>query len=42
MMKPIAALLGGGMISSTMHVLIVAPVVFALMKECASRTNRGS
>src|SRR6202163_3039748 len=32
-MKPIAAPLVGGMITSTIHVLILVPVFFALMKE---------
>jgi Cu(I)/Ag(I) efflux system membrane protein CusA/SilA len=36
-MKPIAAPLVGGMISSTIHVLILVPVFFALMKERALR-----
>src|SRR6202140_5237891 len=36
-MKPIAAPLVGGMITSTIHVLIVVPVFFALMKERALR-----
>jgi copper/silver efflux system protein len=39
-MKPIAAPLVGGMITSTIHVLILVPVFFALMKERALR--RGS
>jgi copper/silver efflux system protein len=34
-MKPIAAPLIGGMITSTIHVLILVPVFFALMKERA-------
>ena len=34
-MKPIAAPLVGGMITSTIHVLILVPVFFALMKEHA-------
>jgi Cu(I)/Ag(I) efflux system membrane protein CusA/SilA len=34
-MKPIAAPLVGGMITSTIHVLILVPVFFALMKERA-------
>jgi len=43
-MKPIAAPIVGGMITSTIHVLILVPVFFALMKERAlSRgTLRGS
>jgi Cu(I)/Ag(I) efflux system membrane protein CusA/SilA len=36
-MKPIAAPLVGGMITSTMHVLILVPVLLALMKERALR-----
>jgi Cu(I)/Ag(I) efflux system membrane protein CusA/SilA len=36
-MKPIAAPLVGGMITSTVHVLILVPVFFALMKESALR-----
>jgi Cu(I)/Ag(I) efflux system membrane protein CusA/SilA len=34
-MKPIAAPIVGGMITSTIHVLILVPVFFALMKERA-------
>ena len=42
--KPIAAPIVGGMITSTIHVLILVPVFFALMKERALRkgTLRGS
>jgi Cu(I)/Ag(I) efflux system membrane protein CusA/SilA len=36
-MKPIAAPLVGGMITSTAHVLILEPVFCALMKERALR-----
>jgi Cu(I)/Ag(I) efflux system membrane protein CusA/SilA len=36
-MKPIAAPLVGGMITSTAHVLILVPVFCALMKERALR-----
>jgi len=36
-MKPIAAPIVGGMITSTVHVLILVPVFFALMKEHALR-----
>jgi Cu(I)/Ag(I) efflux system membrane protein CusA/SilA len=36
-MKPIAAPIVGGMITSTMHVLILVPVFFAVMKEGALR-----
>jgi Cu(I)/Ag(I) efflux system membrane protein CusA/SilA len=39
-MKPIAAPIVGGMITSTIHVLILVPVFFAFMKERALR--RGS
>jgi Cu(I)/Ag(I) efflux system membrane protein CusA/SilA len=34
-MKPIAAPMVGGMIASTIHVLILVPVFFVLMKERA-------
>jgi len=34
-MKPIAALIVGRMITSTVHVLILVPMFFALMKERA-------
>jgi Cu(I)/Ag(I) efflux system membrane protein CusA/SilA len=36
-MKPIAAPIVGGMITSTIHVLILVPVFFVMMKECALR-----
>lgn len=36
-MKPIAAPIVGGMITSTIHVLILVPVFFALIKELALR-----
>jgi len=36
-MKPIAAPIVGGMITSTIHVLILVPVFCALMKERALR-----
>ncbi|HYM00048.1 MAG TPA: CusA/CzcA family heavy metal efflux RND transporter [Blastocatellia bacterium] len=36
-MKPIAAPIVGGMITSTIHVLILVPVFFALMKERSLR-----
>ncbi len=36
-MKPIAAPIVGGMITSTIHVLILVPVFFAVMKERALR-----
>jgi Cu(I)/Ag(I) efflux system membrane protein CusA/SilA len=38
-MKPIAAPIVGGMITSTIHVLILVPVFFALMKEHALRSG---
>lgn len=37
LMKPIAAPIVGGMITSTIHVLILVPVFFAIMKERALR-----
>ena len=41
MMKPIAPPIVGGMITSTIHVLILVPVFFATMKERAlSRSDR--
>jgi Cu(I)/Ag(I) efflux system membrane protein CusA/SilA len=36
-MKPIAAPIVGGMITSTIHVLILVPVFFLAMKERALR-----
>jgi len=39
-MKPIAAPIVGGMITSTIHVLILVPVFFAVMKERALRRFR--
>jgi Cu(I)/Ag(I) efflux system membrane protein CusA/SilA len=33
LMKPIAAPMIGGLITSAIHVLIVTPVIFALIKE---------
>ena len=39
-MKPIAAPLVGGMITSTIHVLILVPVFFVLMKERALQRGR--
>jgi len=36
-MKPIAAPMVGGMITSTIHVLILVPVFFVMMKERALR-----
>ena len=38
-MKPIAAPIVGGMITSTIHVLILVPVFFVLMKERALRAG---
>jgi copper/silver efflux system protein len=38
-MKPIAAPIVGGMITSTIHVLILVPVFFALVKERALRAG---
>ena len=38
-MKPIAAPIVGGMITSTIHVLILIPVFFAVMKERALRAG---
>jgi len=39
-MKPIAAPIVGGMITSTIHVLILVPVFFAWMKERSMRAGR--
>ena len=36
-MKPIAAPIVGGMVTSTIHVLILVPVFFLLMKRRALR-----
>jgi Cu(I)/Ag(I) efflux system membrane protein CusA/SilA len=38
-MKPIAAPIVGGMITSTIHVLILVPVFFVMMKESALRRD---
>ena len=38
-MRPIAAPIVGGMITSTIHVLLVTPVIFFLMKERARRRS---
>jgi Cu(I)/Ag(I) efflux system membrane protein CusA/SilA len=38
-MKPIAAPIIGGMITSTIHVLIITPVIFYIMKRRALRTG---
>jgi Cu(I)/Ag(I) efflux system membrane protein CusA/SilA len=32
-MKPIAAPIIGGLITSTIHVLVITPVIFAMVKE---------
>ena len=40
LMKPIAAPILGGMITSTIHVLIITPVIFYLMKTRALRKGR--
>jgi Cu(I)/Ag(I) efflux system membrane protein CusA/SilA len=40
MMKPIAAPLVGGMITSTIHVLIITPVIFYIMKRRALRRGK--
>ncbi|MGA9672407.1 MAG: efflux RND transporter permease subunit [Terracidiphilus sp.] len=39
-MKPIAAPIVGGMITSTIHVLILVPVFFVMMKERALRKGQ--
>jgi Cu(I)/Ag(I) efflux system membrane protein CusA/SilA len=39
-MKPIAAPILGGMITSTIHVLILVPVFFLLMKRRELRAGR--
>jgi copper/silver efflux system protein len=39
-MKPIAAPIIGGMITSTIHVLIITPVIFYIMKMRALRKGR--
>jgi Cu(I)/Ag(I) efflux system membrane protein CusA/SilA len=38
-MKPIAAPIIGGVITSTIHVLIITPVIFAMVKERALKRN---
>jgi len=40
-MKPIAAPIVGGMITSAIHVLILVPIFFAMMKEREARLPRG-
>jgi Cu(I)/Ag(I) efflux system membrane protein CusA/SilA len=39
-MKPIAAPIVGGMVTSTIHVLIITPVIFYIMKCRALRKGR--
>ena len=39
-MKPIAVPLIGGMVTSTVHVLLVTPVIFLLMKKRELRMGR--
>ncbi|PKN28713.1 MAG: CusA/CzcA family heavy metal efflux RND transporter [Deltaproteobacteria bacterium HGW-Deltaproteobacteria-21] len=39
-MKPIAAPIIGGMITSTIHVLIITPVIFAIMKRSALKRGK--
>ena len=39
-MRPIATPIVGGMITSTIHVLLVTPVIFLLMKERARKKGR--
>jgi copper/silver efflux system protein len=39
-MKPIAAPIVGGMITSTIHVLILVPVFFAIMTERSLRIHK--
>jgi Cu(I)/Ag(I) efflux system membrane protein CusA/SilA len=39
-MKPIAVPMIGGMITSTVHVLVITPIIFALMKEAALRRGK--
>ena len=39
-MKPIAAPIVGGMVTSTIHVLIITPVIFFIMKRRALRKGR--
>ena len=39
-MKPIAAPIVGGMVTSTIHVLIITPVIFYIMKVRALRRGR--
>jgi Cu(I)/Ag(I) efflux system membrane protein CusA/SilA len=39
-MKPIAAPIIGGLITSTIHVLIITPIIFALVKERALKKGK--
>jgi Cu(I)/Ag(I) efflux system membrane protein CusA/SilA len=39
-MKPVAAPIIGGVITSTIHVLIITPVIFAMVKERALKRGR--
>jgi Cu(I)/Ag(I) efflux system membrane protein CusA/SilA len=39
-MKPIATPIIGGVITSTIHVLIITPVIFAMVKEHALKRGR--
>jgi len=39
-MKPIAAPIIGGVITSTIHVLIITPVIFAMVKERALKRGQ--
>jgi Cu(I)/Ag(I) efflux system membrane protein CusA/SilA len=38
-MKPLAAPMIGGLVTSTIHVLIVTPILFSYMKERALKKN---
>jgi len=40
-MKPIAAPIVGGMITSAIHVLILVPIFFAMMREREARLSKG-
>ncbi len=39
-MKPIATPIIGGMVTSTIHVLVITPVIFYIMKRRALRQGR--
>jgi copper/silver efflux system protein len=39
-MKPIAAPIIGGLITSTVHVLIITPVIFAMLKSRALKKGK--